>query len=498
MLRFKVFENGKPAESADLSAAYLIGPDNVPARAELTFANGEISCKAGSREPMALALMWPVPGFGRLMLETTRLMDRPQPYNLHVELARGRLVRISQKREDWGLFDFPDGKPLYEEVHRARDLFVEALTAADDVTAAHHADQAVAAGITAGARLGIFHADVFLKRRRSANQISRRPFGYRVPLGHVAALQGRTANVDAYLQRLRDGFDFAVVPFSWRHLEPREGENVWADHDGLVRLLRRHKIHLHGTDVVSFAKSTLPDWTYLWEGDYEQVYECLTKHLKRVLTRFEGHFGTWEIISGVHALNDLHFSFDQLMELTRMSAMMAKQLAPRATAVIGITLPWGEYYCRDARTIPPLLYADMVVRNGINFDAFGVEMRFGRNDREVFARDPMQISAMLDVLGALGKPLHVTVAETCTAADFQVGEGIGGPAPADPQAAWLHVFYRIALSKPFVESVVWQPVADDSSDTLDFGPAPQNAHDTIQSLRREIMGNRAARAARNH
>ena len=29
------------------------------------------------------------------------------PYILNVELARAQLMRIAQKREDWGLFDYP-------------------------------------------------------------------------------------------------------------------------------------------------------------------------------------------------------------------------------------------------------------------------------------------------------------------------------------------------------------------------------------------------------
>ena len=493
MIRFKLYQDGAPATSADLDGAYLIGPDNVPVRGEVDFANGEVVCSSNVREPLALALMWPVPGIGRMMLETTRLVERSEPYNLHVELARGRLVRISQKREDWGLFDFPDGQPFYDEVGQARDLFVSALTAPDDATAARLGDEAVAASMAAGARLGIFHADVFLKRRQSSNQLSRQPFGCRVCDPRRAASGG---DLDAEAKRLRADFDFAVLPLRWRDLEPREGEYDWSSIDAVVKTLRRHRVPVHGTALLSFEKDSLPDWAYLWEGDYEQIQTCVARYLERVFARFGGRVRTWEVISGAHAHNDLHCTFDQLMDLTRFAVMSAKKFAPKAPVLIGLTLPWGEYYRLDPRTIPPLLYADMVVRNGISFDAFGLEIRFGSGDREVFVRDPMQISSMLDLFGGLGKPIQVTIAGIPAASAAALNRLMNGAAPGEPGMAWLSACCRIALSKPFVDSVVWSPSepAPGASAGL-LGPDEQSAAAcrAIGSLRRAVAGERPQR-----
>ncbi|MCZ6684200.1 MAG: endo-1,4-beta-xylanase [Planctomycetota bacterium] len=472
MLRFRVFSNDAAARSMSLDGAFLIGNDNVPVRGDLRFADGEIICEPRSRGPVALSVMWPVKGFGRIMLETTRLMERPEPYNLHVELARGRLVRISQKREDWGLFDFPEGESLYREVDAARDLLVEAITAPDEVTAARFGEAAVEASVLVGSRLGIFHADVFLRRRRSSNQMGKRPFGCRVSL----------ANLDEpYIQRVSEAFDFSVVSFRWCDLEPREGENDWSRVESCLRALRNRKMHIRGCSLVSFEKSNLPHWTYLWEGDYEHMQDCLTRHLKRALTKFGSQVHAWEIISGIHAHNDFHFTFEQLMDLTRMSAMMAKQLAPRSASIIGITLPWGEYYTLDQRTIPPMLYAEMVVRNGINFDAFGLELRFGATGKETFVRDPMQISSMLDAFGSLGKPLHVTVVGNSVA-----GSRGNGAEASSVLASFARDCYVIALSKPFVETVTWQPPAADGTESLSAGSSA--AYREIQSLRDDILG----------
>jgi hypothetical protein len=142
--------------------------------------------------------------------------------------------------------------------------------------------------------------------------------------------------------------------------------------------------------------------------------------------------------------------------------------------VIEIVSPWGEYYARNQRTIPPMLYADMVVQSGVNFDAFGITFFFGRSAEGMFARDMFQISSMIDRFSNLGKPLHVTAVQVPSAVPPpEVKENEPLPAKAtqgggswhepwseEVQARWLQHFYLIALSKPFVESVTWRDLVD--------------------------------------
>jgi hypothetical protein len=44
MLRFDVYRDGAPAGDVDLSGAYVFGQDQIPVRADLAVANGQISC----------------------------------------------------------------------------------------------------------------------------------------------------------------------------------------------------------------------------------------------------------------------------------------------------------------------------------------------------------------------------------------------------------------------------------------------------------------------
>lgn len=480
MLRFKVFKDGAPAKSVDLTGAYLVGSDRVPLRAELKFSKGEIVSDSRARGAAAVSLMWPV-GDGRMMLETPRLPERQQPYNLHVELARGQMMRISQKREDWGLYDFPEGQPYYDQVDAARARLIDAVTAPDDIAAAEFGEAAIAAGVEAGEALTTFHAGVFLQRRRAAKQMVKLPLGCRIDASQTRA---------EYLHCLTEVFQFGVLPFRWAALEPKEGAHRPARIDVWLKHLQKQKLPAWGASLLSLDEDQLPDWLHRWAKDYDHFRASATKYIQYVLKTYGPYVQAWEAVSGIHARSGLGFTYDQILELTRTSCLLVKQLAPKSSAIIGITLPWGEYYPADPRTIPPLLYAEMAVQNGIHFDAFGLEIRFGTGDPGHYVRDMLQVSALLDRFGGLGKPLHIIAAGVPSGGGNDSDGCWRGKWSAETQAEWVKQFYRIALSKPFVETVTCLQLADatDQDGLLDMDSVSKPAYQEVLSLKRELAG----------
>ena len=127
MLRFHAQHNGQAVSEMSLAGTYLVGSDGVPLRAEMEFRDSQIVCAKRADGPAGLALLWPVAGCGAMLIETGRLMERERPYNLTLELVRGRLTRINQKREDWGLYDYDGVETISEQIDKARDLFIRAL-----------------------------------------------------------------------------------------------------------------------------------------------------------------------------------------------------------------------------------------------------------------------------------------------------------------------------------------------------------------------------------
>ncbi|MHC5141428.1 MAG: hypothetical protein ACYSOD_05380, partial [Planctomycetota bacterium] len=162
-MEFQLFKNGKPLKSLSLAGAYLFGADMIPLRRvdKIAFENGVLECQKKSRDSAGLSLLWPIKGNGQLLLNTTRLPEREEPYNLNLELARARLMQITLKREDWALFDQSD--ELDAMAQEVQNLFIEALqNISSPGEASVFADQALKKGVEFSEKLAAKHAEQFL------------------------------------------------------------------------------------------------------------------------------------------------------------------------------------------------------------------------------------------------------------------------------------------------------------------------------------------------
>lgn len=498
MLRFKAYRDGKPAEAIKLAGTYCIGADDVPLRADITAEHGTITCEKHSAGPAGLVLLWPVKGVGEVMVETVRLVEREKPYILTVELARGRLMRINAKTEDWGILDLEEGASIAQMLHDSREALIAALQADDEATASTLGDEALRHAIEAGEALARIHAHLFISRRIETGGFTRRVFGCSIHGDAVSSLG---------CQRIKDSFDFATIPLVWRDIEPTEQNFAWDTLDGWVEALAKQHVPMHGAPLLSFAEAHVPDWLYTWAHDFDTIRDLAFEHARRIINRYGQHIQTWHVASGLHANTCFSFNFEQLMELTRMTSALANQLSPRGTTVLDIVTPWGEYYARNQRTIPPLLYADMAVQSGINFDVFGLHFFFGPGLDGMYLRDMFQISTMLDHFLKFSKPVRITAVQvpsgtTLTKADRETRHmpAITGGVWRKPwneavQADWLGQFLDVALSKPFVESVTWHGLADHPSQPVPHGAllrsdlTPKLAFERLTKIRTEVYSN---------
>ena len=229
---------------------------------------------------------------------------------------------------------------------------------------------------------------------------------------------------------------------------------------------------MHAGPLLSFDEDQVPEWLFIWEHDYETLRDLIYDHVQKMVTRYAQHVRVWNVVSGIHANNLFNLSFEQLMELTRMCCLLVKKLAPKSQVMIELIHPWGEYYARNQRTIPPLLYADMAVQSGIKFDAFGVQLYMGVPIDGMYVRDLLQVSSLFDEFVTLGKAVHVTACQVPSNISADAWDNWGGLEPVPKagmwhapwsqrlQAEWLQAFYRIGISKPYVESICWRDLAD--------------------------------------
>jgi len=456
-VKFRVFKNGKPVDKFTLCGDYLFGTDGIAIRrAQIAFKNGIITCKKPNTETAGLALLWPIDGFGKVLLPTTCLPEREKPYNLNVEIARAKLMQIINKREDWSFFDEVEG--LEEISRKARDLLIRAVQNISDAPLASTlADEALKRATVFSEKLATKQAKSLFEARVKNHGFGRGCLGCRVDLKQITNA--------GYVEKLLELFGFVTVPINWAQIESYKGSYNFSTVDACINVLAKKKLAICAGPLLCFSKKYLPRWLLHSGVGFEKIRDTAYQFVSKVAARYSGIIHAWRIISGLNAFNHFGFSFEQILEMTRAANMAVKQRSDRVAKLIEITNPWGEYYATTPNSIPPLVYVDMVVQSGINFDAFGLSMRFGKNQAGMHVRDMMQISAVLDYFGSVAKPLYITDMEVPS----QKGTGLHDGEAAGvwhqewdqvQQGKWIKQFYKIALSKPFVDTVTYSNLID--------------------------------------
>ena len=456
-MKFQVFKNGKIVGKFRLCGAYLFGTDGIAIRrAQITFKNGIIECKKPNLETAGLALLWRIDGFGKVLLPTTCLPERERPYNLNVEIARAKLMQTINKREDWSFFNSIEG--LGDISKEAQDLFIRAVQNISDASLASKlADESLKKATVFSEKLAIKQAESLFDARGKTHGFGRGCLGCRIEPGQIANPK--------YVEKLLKLFGLVTVPVNWAQIESHKGSYDFSTVDACIDALGKRKLAICAGPLLCFSKEYLPAWLLGSGAEFEKIRETAYRFVSQMVSRYSGSVRAWRVISGLNAFNHFGFNFEQVLEMTRAANMAVKQSSDRALRIVEISDPWGEYYATTPDAIPPLVYVDMVVQSGINFDAFGLQMRFGRNQAGMHIRDMMHISVVLDYFGPIAKPLYITGVEVPSrnGDDLQDGKVAGiwhQEWDQSRQGQWIEQFYKIALSKPFVDAVTYSNLTD--------------------------------------
>ena len=495
-LKYEIYRDGNRVTSFEPVAATAVGPESVPISGDITFRDGLLILNRKDDHASGLSLLWDCGPLGAFVLETTRLQPRDKPYNLNVELARFRLMKIMQKQEDWNLFDFPKAENQTALFQEAQNLFADALGKLDQPgEAAKLADRALAIAIDVSEQLAVFHADLFLNRRGAIQRIC--PAHFRLPGRPVQCRTKNTRTSPRASLTTRccrcDGNSFSRRSIRFRPRRWTNGWRCWAS--GGFRPCRAARS--------GWTRRQVPDWMVIWEHDFDMLREMSYEYVQKIVQRYRRAMSAWNVVAGVPTNSAFTLNFEQVIELTRLLVSQVKTIVPNARTMVTITQPFGEYHARSRASVPPMLYAEMVAQAGINFEAFGLEIEMGVPSPGMFTRDLFQLSVLLDKFSTLGRPVFVTavgVPGRSTPDPDDISEGRRDPAPGgrwrrpwDPQlqADWIEAVYQVVLSKPFVESIAWSNLADirqtlPGGGLLDDALRPKPSFQKVQQLREKL------------
>jgi hypothetical protein len=405
-------------------------------------------------------------------------------------MARAKLMQIINKCEDWSFFDGVEG--MEDVAREARGLFIRALQNISNApVAAKLGDESLRKAVVLSEKLAIKQAEALFATRVKNRQFSRGCLGCRVDMQHITN--------PAYIQKIMELFGFVTIPVNWRQIERERDTYDFSMIDTCINALAGRKLALCLGPLLCFSQDQLPSWLLTAKPSFEKIRDAAYQFVTKVVGRYSGSVQAWRVLRGLNAFNYFGFSFHQVLEITRAGNMAVRAANDRAARIIEITNPWGEYYATVPGTLPPLVYVDMVVQSGISFDAFGLQLQFGKDKAGMHIRDMMQVSAVLDYFGAVAKPLYITGVEVPS----RTGEGAQAPEVAgvwhrewdeSRQGQWVEQFYKLAFSKPFVETVTYSSVADADNGTLTHSGLltsdlePKESFRTVKKLYSLIFG----------
>jgi hypothetical protein len=435
------------------------GPDNMPWPTEVEVAPGRLTLRRSVDESGYLAVPWEIDGAGRLMGGTATLMERPAPYHLQVEQARGKVNQVRCQAADWvaGGLVLPD--ELAARIQQATRAFGRAVIEPPSEEAGRLAQEALTLGYqTAHDLVQVYVDQVFQIRHQRSPALDTAlgvRLGDRVPEGPAAAALLAAGNG-------------VRLPLSWHAAEPGEGQFNWEPHDALLDWALGQGLDVSAGPLIDFSSARLPEWLWLWEKDLSSLASFMCTYVETAIRRYRGRIRRWQLSAASNCARVLSLGEDELLWLTVRLAETARQVDPGLEVVVGLTQPWGEYMAAEDRIHSPFIFADTLIRTGLTLAALDLELVMGVSPRGSYCRDLLEASRLLDLYSLLGVPLAVTLGYPSAegpdpVADPELVVGAGrwrdGLSPAT-QADWAAAFTALAVAKPYVQAVHWAHWSD--------------------------------------
>ncbi|MDZ4689180.1 MAG: endo-1,4-beta-xylanase [Planctomycetaceae bacterium] len=459
LIRFAVPPAALLADWPEVQRGYLSGADGrvYPTRIEVE--GPVIGCRRSSSESSKFHVAWPVPGFGRPVLQTTSLPERDEPYLLPLELARGKLVQIRNQSAAWeqaGMLMPAELGPMVRTAYRA---FSRAATEQQDAeTSTRFATEALTESCRAAELLCQgFTAQALAGRHQRYPHL---PASLGCELGGVLT----PAQSDLFCA----AFNAVTIPVRWTRIETTEGNYNWDSIDQMAAWGEHQRLILRGGPLIDLGPRGLPEWLSRWEHDIFNLQSFVCDFVETAIARYVGRIRLWEIAGRFNTGGALTLSEEARLSLVVRVLEVARQVDEEAQLWLRVDQPWGEYQARGQHRLSPLQVVDALMRSGVSLAGVNLEIATGYHPRGTPYRDLLDFSRLIDAWAVLGVPLHVTLAapsgpdiDPQAMSDLET-DPRAWPTTCDEaqQASWVDGCLPLLMAKPAVAGVSWANFSD--------------------------------------
>ena len=492
MLKFRIIPTDVTSKYPDLRKAYVTGMDRTPSRTTVELRPGLLTCHRETSESGRVHVPWPVSGFGEPVVSTATLAERGTVYDLAIELARGKLNDVQNQLADWRQAGLVVPEAVEDAIRRARKACARAATSRDSADdSATAAAVSLEASFAAAKQLAESYTDQLLNRRLE----------HSAPLPTIltCGLDGLT-KASTWQARLPEVFHAGRVRMSWGAIAPDEGKRQWDESDHQVNWCRKNGLLVTAGPLIEFRKGALPDWLWLWDGDYDEIQTQAAEHVRQAVTRYRGKVTAWHLVHRVASQDILGLSEEEQIRLTAHLIQVAKRIDPDAQAIVDFDRPWGEWMASSRFQLGPLHLADSLARAELGLSGIGLEIAPGYRSLGSHVRDLLDYSRLLDLFALVNLPLHITLALPSGPS----GETVGSATEPAPVCQWPRTpdeafqrelvasWFALSVAKPYVRSVTWLQSYDSPSGLFPLAGLfradgkPKPAFDWLKAFRSKI------------
>jgi hypothetical protein len=458
VMRFSVAGHEPPSDDL-LRRVHMSGMEAIPWRSRCTYADGQLIIERDVSDSGNVHVPWSSPNCPELLLSTACLMEREQPYQLAVELARGTLNTLRNQIAAWQLAGLVVPGEVREQLSTASAHFAKAATSQHEPeSAADHARLAIETALEATHAIGHSYArQAIAVRRRATPQLSTL---MGVHLGRVVPAGDANDQICA-------AFNTAVLPLGWRQVEATEGRRNWDLADEQLAWCQQQNMKVASGPLLRLDAGGIPDWTYLWEGDFDNLLAFMVEHVKAVVERYRKRVQLWQVAARVNYGKILSLSEEQRLRIVVRAIEAVRDIDAKTPLVISFDQPWAEYLADHNLDLSPMHFADALVRADLGISGLGLEINAGYHPGTM-PHSMLAYSQLLDRWSMLGLPLLVSLTTPSSSGDDPGATGKatvinGGPhtevSPAT-QSAWVERHVPLILAKNCVQVLLWNQLSD--------------------------------------
>ena len=492
LLKFRIPSPLAEPRLADLRRSYVTGLDRTPSRLSVEIRKDVLLCQRGTTESGRLFAPWRVEGVGTQFIGTATLGERPDPYLLAVELARGKLNDVRNQLADWKQMGLRVPPELDRVLQESLKAFVKASIGREDPAGSYAAAQKCL-GLAAEASQALVEAYVgqVLQNRLTAG---------RLPTQLAVGLDG-DPSAAPWAAKVVPSFNAAQLHCSWKSLAPTEGKHRWEDLDAQLVWATRQKLAVQAGPLIDLRPGALPDWIWLWSGDFDAILGMAVDVVRQAVTRFRGKVPLWHLINRPGSTDVLGMTEEDQIRLTARLLQVARQADPAAQFLVGLDRPWAEWMASSTFQLGPLHLADYLARAELGMAGIALEVAPGYSSPGSHLRDLLDFSRLLDLYALLNYPLYLSIVmPSSTAPDPQADPHVSvepdqwpSPPTDASQAAIAARWVALAVAKPFVRSLTWRQLDDSSPHLYPHGglirpnKTPKPLLEWLRTFRSELL-----------